>query len=130
MPEQGTKTKKAGKKSGEEKKTPVHGAREIKRLPGPFGAKVVKLIEKNAFDMVENAVRKANAGDYRAMKYLFDLLERFESQVPPERRNSLAKVLLKHLGLTEEMIAAEQAAEAEAEDVDVPAQEAERNRVE
>lgn len=128
MSEREASTKKPGKKSDKKKKAPVHGASEIKRLPGPFSSKVVKLIEENALDMVENAVRKANAGDYRATKYLFELLERFESQVPPERRNSVAKVLLKHLGLTEGMIAAEQAA-AEAEE-DEPAQEATENRVE
>jgi hypothetical protein len=124
MARQATKTREPGKKSSKKRRARVLGAKKIKSLPGPFGAKIVKLIEENAFDMVENAVRKGKEGDYRAMKYLFDLLGRFESQVPPERRNSLARVLLKHLGLTEEMIAAEQAAE----DDDPPAQGAERNR--
>lgn len=126
MPKQ-TKTKKPDKKSDDSPEARVIGAEEIEGLPLPFSTKIVALIEKNAFAMVKNAVGEANAGDYRAMKYLFDLLGRFESQVPQQRRNSLAKVLLTHLGLTEEMIAQEQAAEA-AEDA-LPAQEPEKNRV-
>ena len=121
--------KKADKRSADPPESLVIGAKEIEGLPGHFSTKVVKLIERNAFAMVEHAVEKANAGDYRAMKYLFDLLERFESLVPERRGSSMAKVLLKHLGLTEEMIANEQAA-AEAEEENGPFQEAEGKRVE
>jgi len=123
-----TKCKKPHKKSDDTPEPRVLGVEEIEGLPLPFSAKIVKLIEKNAFAMVKNAVVKANAGDYCAMKYLFDLLGRFESQVPQQRRNSLAKVLLKHLGLTGEMMADEQAA-AETEEDAPPVQETEGNRV-
>jgi len=120
--------KKADKRSADPPESLVIGAKEIEGLPGHFSTKVVKLIERNAFAMVEHAVEKANAGDYRAMKYLFDLLERFESLVPQRRGSSMARVLLKHLGLTEEMIAQEQAA-VEAEDDDPLSQENEGDRV-
>jgi len=123
-----TQAKKPEKKSDETPESLVIGAREIEGLPGHFSTKVVKLIERNAFAMVEHAVEKANAGDYRAMKYLFDLLERFESLVPQRRGSSMARVLLRHLGLTEEMIAQEQAA-VEAEDDDPLSQENEGDRV-
>jgi hypothetical protein len=124
-----TQSKKPGKQSGDPPESLVIGAKEIEGLPGHFSSKITKLIERNAFAMVKNAVEKANAGDYRAMKYLFDLLERFESLVPQQRGSSMARVLLRHLGLTEEMIANEQAA-AEAEEEDWPTQESEGNRLE
>lgn len=122
-------SRKRDKQSGDPPEGLVIGAKEIEGLPGHFSSKIVKLIETNAFAMVKNAVVRANAGDYRAMKYLFDLLERFESLVPQRRGSSMARVLLMHLGLTEEMIAKEQAA-AEAEEDDWPLQESEGNRVE
>jgi len=128
MPQR-TKAREPDQKSDDTPETRVLGAEEIGGLPGPFSTKIVKLIEKNAFAMVKNAVERANRGDYRAMKYLFDLLGRFESQVPQRRRNSLAKVLLRHLGLTEEMIAAEEEA-AEAEEDDPPARQRAADRVE
>ena len=123
-----TQAKKPEKRSADPPESLVIGAKEIEGLPGHFSTKVVKLIERNAFAMVEHAVEKANAGDYRAMKYLFDLLERFESLVPQRRGSSMARVLLRHLGLTEEMIAQEQAA-VEAEDDDPLSQENEGDRV-
>jgi len=124
-----TQSKKPAKQSADPPEDLAIGAEEIAGLPGHFSTKITKLIETNAFAMVKHAVEKANAGDYRAMKYLFDLLERFESLVPERRGSSMAKVLLKHLGLTEEMIANEQAA-AETEEDSGPFQEAEGNRVE
>jgi folate-dependent tRNA-U54 methylase TrmFO/GidA len=96
----------------------VAGLLEVEKLPGPFTNKVVKLIEKNALGIVSHAIEKANENDFRAMKLVFDLLERFEDDIPEEEQNSLAKVLLKHLGLTEEMIAAEQRAFEDGEDPD------------
>ena len=116
-------------REGPRKGLRVLGAEEIEGRPGSFNTKIMKLIEANAFAMVEHAVKKATEGDYRAMKYLFELLEHFESRVPPERRNSLAKVLLRYLGLTDEMIAAEQAA-AEAEEDGLATREAVENPVE
>jgi len=108
----------------------VIGASEIEGLPGHFSTKIRKLIERNAFAMVKHAVEMALTGDYRAMKYVFDLLGRLESVSPRRRGSSMARVLLRHMGLTEEMIAAEQAAEEEeAEDDDPPAQEGKGNRI-
>jgi len=105
------------------------GASEIEGLPLHFSIKIRKLIERNAFAMVKHAVDMALAGDYRAMKYVFDLLGRFESLSPRRRGSSMARVLLRHLGLTEEMIDAEQAAEEQAEEENLPAQAVAGNRI-
>ena len=107
----------------------VIGAAEIEGLPLHFSIKIRKLIERNAFAMVKHAVDMALAGDYRAMKYAFDLLGRLESLSPRRRGSSMARVLLRHLGLTEEMIDAEQAAEEEAEEKDPAVQEVGGNRI-
>ncbi|HEX8817579.1 MAG TPA: hypothetical protein VF753_18960 [Terriglobales bacterium] len=98
----------------------VEGAEAIAKLPGPVARKVVKVIENNAFGIVVHAVAKAKEGDFHAMKLVFDVLERFEQQAPPEDGDSLSKVLLYHLGLNEEMIKAEQCAVENGEELDDP----------
>jgi hypothetical protein len=106
--------------AGPEEGCQAMGAKEIETLPVPFTTKIVKLLEKNAFNIVVHAIEMANSGDFHAMKMVFDLLEKFEEDAP-EQPGSMAKVLLMHLGLTEEMITAEQRAFENGEDPGKPA---------
>jgi hypothetical protein len=97
--------------AGGEAASPHGEAADAKNAPGSPSNEIVRLIESSAVTMVKKTIDKAMSGDYRAMKYLFDLAGLIPGEMEQEKthQNSLAMILLRHLGVPQEMIAEEEA---------------------
>ena len=80
-------------------------------MSGPPSKQIAQLVKESAVGIVQKAIERAEGGDYRAMKYLFDLVGLFsaDNADETEHQNSLAKILLRHLGVPDKMVAEEEA---------------------
>jgi len=80
-------------------------------LSGPPSKQMAQLVKESAVGSVQKAIERAEGGDHRAMKYLFDLVGLFsaDNADETEHQNSLAKILLRHLGVPDKMVAEEEA---------------------
>jgi hypothetical protein len=72
---------------------------------------IESLVTRKAVNMVETAIGEADKGHFAAMKYLFEMIGLYPgpSEAEPQGEDSLAKTLLRRLGMPEE--ATPQAAE-------------------
>jgi hypothetical protein len=61
------------------------------------------LIKREAVPMVKSTIGEAEDGHFAAMKYLFEMVGLFPGTVEPESEqdDSLAKILLQRLGMTD-----------------------------
>lgn len=61
------------------------------------------LIKREAIPMVESTIGEAKEGHFAAMKYLFEIVGLFPGTCEPESEedDSLAKILLQRLGMTD-----------------------------
>jgi|SRR5271166_1916726 len=91
---------KPGKKLAKaEEPKPVAGAVDLALLR----EKITNLVATNAVTMVDTTIEQVKAGHYQALKYLFEMIGLFPAVTESEsEEDSLAKTLLKHLGLLEE----------------------------
>ena len=65
--------------------------------------KITNLVGEEAGPMVESAIEEAHKGHYGAMKYLFEIVGLYPAEENEEGQteNSLARTLLRRLGLSE-----------------------------
>ena len=95
------------------KRTPAsRGSRKPVDL-GEVRQKITNLVGAEAGPMVESAIEEAHKGHFGAMRYLFEIVGLYpadDSDAGPVD-NSLAKTLLRRLGLPEEMPLQQQARE-------------------
>jgi hypothetical protein len=65
---------------------------------------IAKLVTDDALDMVRKTIDHAKNGQYQALKYLFEMVGLYPATTDEEtpQEDSLAKILLKRLGISEE----------------------------
>ena len=66
--------------------------------------RITELVARNAVTMVQQAIDAVKEeGQYQAIKYLFEMIGLYPAAVEDEQKadNSLAQILLEHLGVTE-----------------------------
>jgi len=65
---------------------------------------ITNLVGGQAVEMVEMTIQEATQGHYAAMKYLFEMVGLYPATAPPGTpvEDSLARTLLRRLGLPEE----------------------------
>ena len=70
---------------------------------GELRREIEDLVRREAVPMVESTIGEAKDGHFAAMKYLFEMIGLFPGTVEPESEedDSLAKILLQRLGMTE-----------------------------
>jgi hypothetical protein len=99
MTKAGAKAKKGGKKTSA-------GGR-ASRKPADLEAvrkQIHELVSSEAVNLVESTIAEADKGHYPAMKYLFEIIGLYPASgvETPVGEDSLAKTLLRRLGLPEE----------------------------
>ena len=65
---------------------------------------IEKLVTRKAVNMVETAITEADKGHFAAMKYLFEMIGLYPgpSEAEPQGEDSLARTLLRRLGMPED----------------------------
>ncbi|HWF91795.1 MAG TPA: hypothetical protein VN684_05895 [Terriglobales bacterium] len=65
---------------------------------------IENLVTRKAVTMVETAIGEADKGHFAAMKYLFEMIGLYPgpSEAEPEGEDSLARTLLRRLGMPED----------------------------
>lgn len=65
---------------------------------------IENLVTRKAVTMVETAIGEADKGHFAAMKYLFEMIGLYPgpSEAEPQGEDSLARTLLRRLGMPEE----------------------------
>ncbi len=88
----GTSKRAAGKKPRKSK--------DVTELRG----QIENLVTRKAVTMVETAIGEADKGHFAAMKYLFEMIGLYPgpSEAEPQGEDSLARTLLRRLGMPEE----------------------------
>ncbi|HEY1461888.1 MAG TPA: hypothetical protein VGF44_00555 [Terriglobales bacterium] len=81
------------------KQRELRGSKNVRELRGEIEA----LVRREALPMVECTVAEAKSGHFAAMKYLFEMVGLFPGteDTEPEQDDSLAKILLQRLGMTD-----------------------------
>ncbi len=71
---------------------------------GEIRQEIANLVGGRALGMVETTIGEAESGHYAAMKYLFEMIGLYPAtaQSEPSSPDSLARMLLRRLGLPEE----------------------------
>jgi len=103
-------TKAKGKASKRNSNQTLAGGRGA-RKPADLEAirqQICDLVGSQAVDLVETTIGEVDKGHYGAMKYLFEIIGLYPAtmQEIPLGEDSLAKTLLRRLGLPEEALAA------------------------
>lgn len=103
-------TKAKGKASRRNSNKTLAGGRGA-RKPADLEAirqQICDLVGSQAVDLVETTIGEVDKGHYGAMKYLFEIIGLYPAtlQEIPLGEDSLAKTLLRRLGLPEEALAA------------------------
>jgi len=107
------------------------GKKRVRRLPAgkksrqatdlaAIRQRITDLVRDQAIPMVEITISEVDKGHYSAMKYLFEMIGLYPAAAQEERQgeDSLARTLLRRLGLPEEpMLEAEIAKDGELEPV-------------
>ena len=65
---------------------------------------ITRVVGNQALQMVETMIAGVGKGNYLAMKYLFEMVGIYPATIPaePDAQDSLAKILLRNLGIGEE----------------------------
>lgn len=65
---------------------------------------ITKLVTDNALAMVDTTIEHVKNGQYQALKYLFEMVGLYPATTDEEtpQEDSLAKILMKRLGISEE----------------------------
>src|ERR1700674_1971599 len=95
----------AGKRRGKSKKNSPVPKQALKRVDlGTVREQITDLVGNRAVEMVETTMDEVDKGHYLAMKYLFEMVGLCPATSPDEapEEDSLAKTLLRRLGLPEE----------------------------
>jgi hypothetical protein len=98
-----SKVKAKARKSS--KKTPPASKKAPKQVDlGVIREQITNLVGNRAVEMVETTMDEVDKGHYLAMKYLFEMVGLCPATAPEEslQEDSLAKTLLRRLGLPEE----------------------------
>lgn len=90
-------------RSAPKKRTGRRSRAQVVKDVGTLRQEIEDLIKREAVPMVECAIGEAKEGNFAAMKYLFDMGGLFPGTVKPEsvEDDSLAKILLQRLGMTD-----------------------------
>ena len=97
------RTAKTGRKNPAKGSPGAPGSQKPVDL-GSIREQIANLVGSQAVNLVETTIEKAGEGQYQAMKYLFEMIGLYPETSREEAReeDSLAKVLLRRLGLPEE----------------------------
>jgi hypothetical protein len=84
---------------------PVGGAPGEKLTIDALRPQITKLVAGAALDMVEKTIEQVKAGQYQALKYLFEMVGMFPAATTEEtaRDDSLGAVLMSRLGISGEL---------------------------
>ena len=90
-------------KSGNAKRTAGKKPRKSKDVT-ELRRQIESLVTRKAVTMVETAIGEADKGHFAAMKYLFEMIGLYPgpSEAEPQGEDSLARTLLRRLGMPEE----------------------------
>ena len=116
-----------GKGRGKSKKSSMARKQLLKQVDlGVVREQITNLVGNRAVEMVETTMDEVNKGHYLAMKYLFEMVglcpATSRDEAPDE--DSLAKTLLRRLGLPEETSAGTEVAKECATNAAEPASDA------
>ena len=77
--------------------------REVATIDG-LRQQISKLVADDALEMVSSTIEQVNQGQYQALKYLFEMVGLYPATSAEEtpQADSLAKILLSRLGISEE----------------------------